>query len=62
MNRDTAEAKATELNMELGERGDNRSFYVAVESSGGDWTVEKRTERISWWRRVIDALLKSPGP
>lgn len=62
MNREAAEAKATELNRELGERGDDVSFYVPVETAPSDWDVEKRTQRKSWPRRIIDALLNSPGP
>lgn len=61
MTHDEADAKARELNEELGARWDDISFYIAVERSPGDWHVEKRTEKKSWPKRILDALLNSPG-
>lgn len=59
MTRDEADAKALELNKELGERGDDVSFYIAIETSPGTWQVEKQTEKKSWFKRILDALLTS---
>jgi len=44
MTHDEADAKARELNDELGARWDDISFYIAVESAPGEWQVQKRTD------------------
>ncbi len=66
MNRDQAEAEAeaeaTSLNRQIGEQGDDVSYYIAVESRPGEWQVEKHTDKKSWPKRIVDAFLDSPGP
>lgn len=61
MTRDEADAKARELNEELGARWDDLSFYIAIEAAPGEWQVQKRTEKKSWPKRILDALLDAPG-
>lgn len=61
MTREQAEANAQELNRELGAHGDEQSYYIAVESAPGVWRTEKRTERKSWLKRILDALLNYSG-
>ena len=56
-----AEARSRELNLELGARGDDESFYIPVETAPGDWDVEQRTEKKSWRQRIVDALLNMPS-
>jgi len=56
-----AEARSRELNLELGARGDDESFYIAVEREPGEWDVEKRTEKKSWRQRIVDALPEMPS-
>lgn len=62
MNRDEADAKATELNRSLEPQSGRVVYYVPVETEPGEWDVEERSERKSWPRRLLDALLDSPGP
>lgn len=40
---------------------DDVSFYIAVEAGPGDWQVQKRAEKKSWPKRILDALLDFPG-
>jgi hypothetical protein len=64
MRRDEAEAQASKLNRELGERGEMNSYYVEVETSPGAWAVVKRTEpekERSRLRKFFDALFESGG-
>lgn len=61
MTHDEAEARSRELNLELGERADDESFYIPVETAPGVWEVEKRTEKKSWGQRLFDAFLNSTG-
>ena len=75
MTREEAQARARELNLELGREhaatdvsgggGQVRAFYIEVEQASGEWTVEKRTEEVperSILQELWSALLRSPGP
>ena len=50
-----AEARARELNAELGRRGVADSYWIEVELAPGEWTVERREAKRGWWLRVLDA-------
>jgi hypothetical protein len=57
-----ASAEATRRNDELGRAGEQDYFWIEVQQSDGSWTVEKRGERAGWFRRVVRALMGTPGP
>jgi hypothetical protein len=63
--REEAAARASQLNRELGEQGVLDAYYIEVEESPGNWTVDKRTEepkKRGRLRKFFDALLESGGP
>ena len=65
MRREEAEARASELNRELGAQGEVNSYHIEVERSPGEWTVEKRIEpekKRSRLRKFFEALFESGGP
>jgi hypothetical protein len=64
VNRDDAAARAAQLNRELGEQGVLDTYYMEVEQSPGDWTVEKReaeSKKEGRLRRFFDAVISSGG-
>lgn len=61
MTESEAEAEASRRNFELGARGDQTSFWVAVEEPEG-WTIERRSPRQGLIKRIWNAWLDSPGP
>jgi hypothetical protein len=63
MTEEEADARASELNRELGRGKPTSRFYVPVEVAPGQWTVEMRTEqKRPWWKRVGEALLENLPP
>ena len=65
MSRDEAAADASKRNAQLGARGETNAFYIEVERASGDWEVEKRVDpepKKGFFRKVLDALISSPGP
>lgn len=61
--RDEAEARASELNREVGASREVDGYYIEVEISPGEWTVTKRIEpeKRSVVGRLFDALMQSGG-
>jgi hypothetical protein len=60
-----AAARARQLNRELGQQGVLDAYYVEVEESPGNWTVEKRVEepkKHGRLRKFFNALIESGGP
>jgi hypothetical protein len=65
MEPEEAAARARKLNRELGEQGVLDAYYIEVEESPGNWTVEKRVEepkKRGRLRKFFDALIESGGP
>lgn len=60
MTESEADEEARRLNLELGQGGEAYSFWAPVQSADGEWSVEKRESRPSWWRRIWDAFLNTP--
>ncbi len=61
MNEAQAEAEAQRCNRELGERGEEYRFYMAVCDADGQWTAQLHEERQGWFRRLTDAMFSMPN-
>ena len=59
MTHEEANAKATRLNREIGTVADSEAYYVAVERSPGEWSVERREQRPGWLSQLIRRLMEA---